>query len=361
MQSNNKKKICIVASSLGKGGAERASAFLSRMLDGLGYEVYIVTILPDVEYKYSGELLNLGDLKQSHSRLSRLIKFKLFLRQHKFDYIIDNRSRVQAYREFIITKLIYNSPTIYVIHNFKTSKVFTKYTWLNKYLYKNEIMIAVSKEAANKFKNKFNLKSIQTIYNAFAFDEIKKQSLAEKNKLIERDNYIIYYGRLDDYHKNLKLLLQSFKESKLPENNYSLMLLGDGKDLMSIKKYVNQIKLRERVVFKTFEKNPFPFVKHARFMVLSSRFEGFPMVIPEALSIGIPVVSVNCKSGPSEIIKHEYNGLLVENNNVEALANAMNRFIFEEGLYQKCKQNAEKSTVHLSMDIIAKEWSKLLN
>ena len=105
----DKKKICIVASSLSKGGAERSSAVLSQILSNLGYNVHIVIVLPGVDYKYSGELLNLGLLKNEDDsflgRLRRLRLFRTYLITHDFDVIIDNRSRVQSYREFIISKI----------------------------------------------------------------------------------------------------------------------------------------------------------------------------------------------------------------------------------------------------------------
>ncbi|MBR9846888.1 MAG: glycosyltransferase family 4 protein, partial [Algicola sp.] len=76
------KKICIVASSLGKGGAERSSALLSIMLSNLGYEIYIVTVLDCIEYAYKGQLYNLGALKKEKDnffgRINRIKKFKRF-------------------------------------------------------------------------------------------------------------------------------------------------------------------------------------------------------------------------------------------------------------------------------------------
>jgi glycosyltransferase involved in cell wall biosynthesis len=85
------------------------------------------------------------------------------------------------------------------------------------------------------------------------------------------------------------------------------------------------------------------------------------MVIVEALSLGTPVVSVDCESGPNEIIIHEKNGLLVENHNAEAFAKAMNRMVNDKNLYLQCKSNAAKSVDQFSAEEIGKKWSQLLS
>jgi glycosyltransferase involved in cell wall biosynthesis len=83
-------------------------------------------------------------------------------------------------------------------------------------------------------------------------------------------------------------------------------------------------------------------------------------VLIESLSAGTPVISVDCESGPNEIIKHEDNGLLIENFDVSKLSKAYNRFVLEEELYLHCKQNAEKSIEHLKIENIATQWTNYL-
>lgn len=356
------KKICIVVSSLGEGGAEKSGALLSVMLHNLGHDIYIVSVLDHIDYHYEGTLYNLGALKKKDDsilgRVSRLNKFKAFLKAKGIEIIIDNRTRVQAYREFIITKFIYKVPTIYVVHNFNEKSAFTPYNWLNKWLYRNTYMTAVSEASKLKYQNLFGLEKIRTIYNGFDFDDIKNK--ANQQIEVAKKSYIIFYGRLDDRHKNIKLLLKAYKLSKLPENEIDLLILGSGDDAEKLQSYADELALNKQVIFKPFTSNPYPYVKQSKFMVLSSRYEGFPMVIPETLSLGVPVVSVDCESGPREVIVEAKNGLLVENHNPEKLSEAMNAMAFTQDLYNICASNASESVAHLSHTEIAKEWNNLI-
>lgn len=364
MQSNN-KKICLVVSSLGKGGAQHAAALQSTVLANLGHDVHIVTIFNEVSYAYSGTLFNLGHYKSAtdsvFNRISRLIKFSKYLKRHNFDVIIDHRSRVQSYREFIISKFIYQVLTVYVIHSFEKKIMFPKQDWLSKFLYKNQVMVGVSKGITAHFKMLYKLRNISTIHNAFNFQDIQNRALEIVEDQFLQDAYIIYFGRLDMSSKNLILLIDAYKASKLVDMNIKLLLLGSGADKSMLVSHVARLKLQDYVVFKPQTNNPYPYVKHAKFTVLSSHYEGFPLVLPESLCLGTPVISVDCKSGPNEIIQHKHNGLLVPNYHVNALANAMNSFIFDEALYVTCKKNAAKSVESFAMEQIAKRWEHLLN
>ena len=359
MQNNDKKKICIVVSSLGKGGAEKSSAISSCMLSDLGYDVSIVTILDEIDYTFKGRLLNLGELKRKNDslfgKISRYFTFYKFLRRNKFDFIIDNRSRNLWYREIILSKFFYRkAKLIYVVRSYHTETYFPKSAILSKLLYgKKCLIISVSNNIKRKLEDNYNFNNVVTINNSVTFN-------TNVQKLETEDNFILAYGRIDDAVKNYSLLIDSYKRSRLPKANIKLYIMGFGKDLEMLKLKVINYGLTDFIKFLPFTNNPEIYIESAKFVCLTSRYEGFPRVLIESLSLGTPVVSVDCKSGPSEIIKNEYNGLLVENFNETALSNAMNRMVEDKNFRNTCKENTKKSVEQFSYENIKKDWKQLL-
>jgi glycosyltransferase involved in cell wall biosynthesis len=243
-----------------------------------------------------------------------------------------------------------------MIHSSNLEMYLPKSVFWAKYLYgKAAKLVFVSQEIEEKVKSNYGFINTKTIYNPVIFPEIQ----FEKPIGIPQ-NYLLFFGRIEDKIKNLTLLIEAFELSKLQENNVHLLIIGDGSDKEMILNTIKNKNLSNFVHLLPFQKNIVPYIQNARCTALTSYFEGFPMSLVESLSAGTPIISVDCETGPREIIQNNINGLLVENHKPKALAEAMNTMATDENLFQTCKNNAKKSVEHLSLTIIEQDWQNLL-
>ncbi len=354
------QKIGVVSISLARGGVERSTAILTKMLHAEGYDVHLVLLTDAIDYEFEGQLFNLGINKtfpeRPWTRLKRIRKLRKYLKDENFDFIIDNRSRQFPVIEWMYLNYAYlNFKFIYIIHSGNIQNYLTKNTWISRLMLKKAYkIVSVSKRMSELINSKFKTSKSITIYNPF--DDFMLQNVkTETNK-----PYVLFLGRFDEQVKNLSLLIESYSQSQLSDNAVQLHLVGDGKDKGMIQQKIDKHGLQQEIKIFPYTKNVYPLLRNALFLVLTSRYEGFPMVLIEALSVGTPVISVDCQTGPSEIIQHEHNGLLVENHNPKALSDAFNRFLLDDELYNRCKNNCVQSVSHLNQKNIAKQWSKIL-
>jgi|TARA_B110000459_G_C16608937_1_gene495088 glycosyltransferase involved in cell wall biosynthesis len=362
MLSKTTKKLCIVVSSLADGGAEKSSAVLSTLLYNLGYEVHVISVLNTIDYAYKGTLFNLGVLKDKDDsffgKLKRFLVFFNYLRLHKFDFIIDSRSRPSVIKQFIINKVLYaNEKVIFIIHSFFLNEYIPTNKHLAKYLYNNTYkFVTVSNAIKKTLVKRYYFQDVNVIYNAFVEDLTTSTS----EHLLPSEKFMLFFGRVVDDVKNLSLLIESYKLSGLADKKVKLVILGDGKDKTKLEQKVRNFNLSEQILFLPYIKNPYPVVSKAMCVVLTSKYEGLPTMLIESLSLGTPVISVNCESGPAEIIQNGFNGLLVENYKPDLFAEAMNRFVNNKELYTFCERNAMQSVQKFSMENISRDWKKIL-
>ncbi|WP_372756694.1 glycosyltransferase [Mariniflexile sp.] len=357
------KKIAIISPSAGNGGAEKASTLLSLMLENLNYEVHFIAAYTLKDFKVGGQFYCLQVPKATRFsfvyQFFGFIKLRRHIKRHNFDAIIDFRSRRRFLTELVFTYFVVPrlDIMIYTFHLPLMDKYIPKPWFLFRSIYnKAEKIVCVSKGIKQKTEE-IGLENTQVILNPIDFKFIEDK--IDSEKLFDFE-YIIGVGRMDDNIKQFDHLMEAYSNSVLPEKHIHLVILGKGQYQSVLEDFQKTLPNGDKIHFAGFQDNPYKYMHQAKFFVLSSKFEGFPLVVLEALACGTPVISYDCPTGPSEIIEHEKNGLLIPAQNKRKLTEGMNAFVENEIRYNQCKANAKKSIAHLTMEDIGKQWQTLL-
>lgn len=319
----NKKKVLLVINCLQGGGAERVVLTLGQGFYELGYEVHILRFKPRIEYdlnpNFNYHLLNfkhyklIPTLERRDKIFACVVDRYISKKIGKPDIILSNLDRADS--------ILSNSklPNIfYVIHNtlsllykFDNTSAADELKSKMSDIYSKHPCICVSKGAEQDFIKSFdNITPTIAIHNPVDRESIKKLADAF---LPEYQNYIIHVGSFKEAKRH-DVLLRAYAQT---DQSMPLLLLGKGKYQRDIEQLVAELKLEDKVVFLGFQENPFPYIKHAKFKILTSDWEGFALVIAESLVLGTPVISTDCQSGPSELLPKNN---LMPMRDIEAIA-----------------------------------------
>jgi glycosyltransferase involved in cell wall biosynthesis len=360
--TNKKYKIALIGYRLSGGGSDKVMATLSIFFEKKGIEIHNIIVLNEVSYPYSGKLVNLGLLKNKNNSLinkfKRIRALNNYLNENNFDYIIDFRFRRKIIQELILSRIIYNTKTIFTVHSFLINHYMPNNSWLTRLMYNHCFAnVSITKQMTELIVQKHQLENVVTIFNPVNLQEINLKS----QEAINLDfDFIIAIGQFESSIKQFDKLILSYANSILPKKQIHLVILGDGNKKL-LEDVIKQNDIIDRVHLLGYVNNPFKYLNKAKFLALSSKNEGLPNVILESLACSAPVVAFDCSSGPREIIINNKNGILVENQNFLKLTQAMNEMIEDEKLYRFCKSNALDSIEPFILDNIGKQWLDLLN
>jgi glycosyltransferase involved in cell wall biosynthesis len=198
------------------------------------------------------------------------------------------------------------------------------------------------------FSNLENFKTIHNPVNAFA--DATSDSVYPKK-------FILAVGRLDR-QKGFDVLIDAF--SKVRYLDVDLLISGQGDQKENLLRQILALGLMDRVKLVGFKDNLQDYYQQAELFVLSSRNEGYPNALVEAMSLGCPCISTDCEFGPSEIIRHGHNGLLVNPENADDLAQAILDVQTNIILKRRIAKNAQKINQTNSIDSISLKWEHLI-
>ncbi|WP_417559375.1 glycosyltransferase [Marinomonas sp.] len=327
-----KKRVLFLFAHLHKGGMQKAVSNITRSI-GNDFDLYVAyfgTESPGFAYKAKEHNFDISGSKAT-GLLSKAANFKKRLRALKI-YVAENE--IDIVISFGEAASVINMLTNHLAKKYLSIRVALEeslgsgfygriYKILIKFLYpKADMIIPVSHALAEEIKYYTNGKvPIKVINNLYFSEELNQQAnlaLPNEYAYLSSSNYIVNVGSYC-YQKGQDLLIDAFSKSDLCKQGYSLVLVGRGPDEILLKEQAMLLGIDKQVVFTGFQSNPYSFIKHAELFVLSSRYEGFPNVLVEAMIIGTPVVAFDCPTGPREILKRNLSSSLISLGSVNEL------------------------------------------
>lgn len=308
----------------GMGGVETITEMLlnTRLVE----DYQLILIFPDLtsknkkwiselNEKYNGRAhFIIIDKSLSNSRFGRLYFIIKTLVCNKIDYLIDLSVKTTKL-EYIVRKFTNQSYKIICwLHNMYYEESIKKYgNYPDAYL-------AISTGLREKIIEwgDVNPDDVYLIYNPISRNSVIPLSNDRKTKFV-------YMGRIDETQKNLYEMIDAF--SKVNSQLYELHFYGDGPDKCRVEQYADEKHING--YFHGWKNNPWESVYKdgINYLILTSNYEGFGMVLAEAISRGIPVISSNCLAGPSDIVQPQSNGYLYELHNKQSLVDIVNQAI----------------------------------
>ncbi|MBS9402928.1 glycosyltransferase [Halomonas sp. TRM85114] len=187
--------------------------------------------------------------------------------------------------------------------------------------YDHRKVIAVSRGVQESLLNEVRLEpaEIRAIYNPY--ERAPFLALAQESADLPHGEYFIHVGALTPVKRHDRLL-RAYLASGVQT---PLILLGKGNQEAAIRTLIEELGLQDRVTLLGYRANPYPYIQGAKALILTSDAEGLPRVLIEALLLGTPVVSVDCPSGPSEILTQDLADFLISPENEKGLADAIRR------------------------------------
>ena len=171
---------------------------------------------------------------------------------------------------------------------------------------------------------------------------------------------VIAVGRYS-YQKGFDRLISAWSKVCHEVDDWKLYLVGDGELRESLQQQINELNLSESVVLGKAETDMLSVYQNASILAMSSHYEGLPMVLLEAQAVGLPIVSCACKCGPRDVVEDGVDGFLVEEGDVDALANRLLMLMKDEKLRKRMGAMAFSRSERYTEERIMKQWMDLFD
>lgn len=363
-------KLLFLIHSLSSGGAERVTANLANHWSARGWQVAVVTLAPkDTDfYQLRPEVrrIALSLTGESPNFLSAIIQNLVRIRAVRrvlLQFDPDAAVALMSTANILlsIAKLGMNITAI-GSERVHPPQLPLGQPWerLRKWCYgRLDAVVALTDKSAFWIRENTRARTVQVIPNPVVWPMmIQAPIVAPEAVLPDSAHILLSVGRLTT-QKGFDILIDCFADLVDSFRDWLLVIIGEGSERVNLEEQIKRRGLAKRVLLTGRVGNLSQWYEAADIFVMSSRFEGFPNTLIEAMACGLPVVSVDCDTGPSDIIRHEVDGLLVPKGDEAAMRDALMRLMSEVELRVNFGKRAIEARDRFSITSTAEMWENL--
>lgn len=340
------------------GGTERVTIIEANAMAERGHEVHIVSFVGKGEETFFSvshkvKCHYLAPPKDCHlfpfRDIRRIVLLRKLYKQINPDFIII----VDAGRSFVnipasrgyktITWEHFNVGVNWHLGHHLSRKIAARWS---------DLIVTLTQPDAEAYKSEFGAKNAICIYNPITIDNSVPSSLTEK--------VCLAIGRLSP-QKNFSHLLKAWAKTKSKDNGWRLLIVGNGEEESMLRSLISKLQLSSSVQLIEKQKDVISLYKGASLYAMSSHHEGLPLVLIEAMSMGLPIVSYDCPTGPADIVSNGETGILVPYLDIDALAASLDKVMLDDSLRKRYSAEALVQVNKFSVPTIVDMWVNTLN
>ena len=362
--------ITIVVSHLGGGGAEGFCVALAAALQKRGHTLTILTLstsIADVHAIPPGVTrMRLGFMEETNSAVQAAMGFLRGNRQLRRtllraapDCVISILDKINIHVAFALLATSVRHVASVMVHP-RYCSLDRRWRLLRRVSYRWIDAVVTPTRENNRALSWLPAKKRHVIDNPLRAVVRDRGRPDRPDSLDPHRKWILAGGRLTR-QKGFDILLDAFHVIHERFPSWDLMLLGEGELRQDIASRVRRLHLQDRVRMPGYIVDIVPYYCHCDLFVLSSRYEGTPLILVEALACGAPVISTRCPSGPAEVIENGVNGRLVPVEDAMALSAAMAEFMSDPAARSRCGAAARDLVPRFDIDRIAGQWETVMD
>ena len=353
-----KMKVLVLHGHLSMGGEERVLLNVLKNLVELNYDVDLLItwnhkennlfeneIPKKVNYEflfnnYDGKSKIIKEIYRLRAKLTYLKKVEKIIKEKKYDIVIDYSSNLLKYNNLDIKVPVF--AWIHFSLTFGEKLSADKIEKYKKQYKKYEKILAICDTMRDEFVKILGMdeKKVELVYNPIDLETIRKkaENIDKKYEDYLKKDYFLQVSRLTE-QKQPEHLVDIYYKLKQQGIKEKLYFIGNGDKIELIRQKIREFNLENDVVLLGQIENPYPFFKNAKLFVHTAKYEGLPTVLLESLTLGTPVVSYDCPTGPKDILgKNSEYGKLIPLNDKDTFVKEVYELMKNDEKYENYRK-----------------------